>query len=389
MLSTLASTATQEFTQTISKDTMRRTGAKEQKTMFRSLLVPFVSVALLSLAGYHVVHNSHAEPPLAPPVVPARSPFGDCIAGSGLIEPLSENVAIGTHVAGVVQDVCVKVGQHVRKGDPLLRVDERQLKADVAVRDAMLESARSQLQKLEQQPRPEELPGSAAKVREAEERVRDEHDRFVRLSKLREQKIISDEDYTSRRQSLAIARAQLLRTQAEDELLRAGAWKPDLEVARAAVQQAAAQLLQSKTDLARLTVTAPRDVTILQVNVREGEYVAQPSSAELMILGDVGTLHVRVDIDESDIPRFERNASARGYMRGDTTRPIRLEFVRVEPYVIPKKSLTGANNERVDTRVLQALYRVCSDADRLFVGQQLDVFLDVAKKSGSDQEAVD
>ena len=347
--------------------------------MLRSLLVPLISVSLLSLAGYHVIRNSQAEPPLAPPVIPARAPFGDSIAGSGIIEPVSENVAIGTHVAGVVQEVCVKVGQRVRRKDPLLRIDERQLKADVAVREAMLASAQAQLQKLEQQPRPEELPGSAAKVREAEERVRDEHDRFVRLGKLREQKIISDEDYTSRRQSLAIAKAQLLRSQAEDELLRAGAWKPDLEVARAAVQQAEAQLQQSKTDLARLTVTAPRDGTILQVKVREGEYVAQPSSAELMILGDLETLHVRVDIDESDIPRFERGAPARCFMRGETEHPIELEFVRIEPYVIPKKSLTGANNERVDTRVLQALYKVCGDADKLFVGQQLDVFIDIAQ----------
>ncbi|MBS0264432.1 MAG: efflux RND transporter periplasmic adaptor subunit [Planctomycetes bacterium] len=352
--------------------------------MFRNLLVPVISLSLLTLAGYHVVRNSQAEPPLAPPVTPARSPFGDSIAGSGIVEPLSENVAIGTHVAGVVQDVCVKVGQQVRRGAPLLRIDERQLQADVAVRKAMLESARAQLQKLEQQPRPEELPGSAAKVREAEERVRDEQDRFARLGKLRDQKIISEEDFTTRRQSLAIAKAQLLRTQAEDELLRAGAWAPDLLVARAAVQQAEAQLRQAQTDLARLTVTAPRDGTILKINVREGEFVAQPSSTELMILGDIDTLHVRVDIDESDIPRFPHKTPARAFMRGDTTQPIDLEFVRVDPYVIPKKSLTGSSQERVDTRVLQVIYRVGSEPDRLVVGQQLDVFIDLTRQRESD-----
>ena len=53
-----------------------------------------------------------------------------------------------------------------------------------------------------------------------------------------------------------------------------------------------------------------------------------------------------------------------------------LQFVRVEPYVIPKKSLTGDNTERVDTRVLQVIYRVEDANPALFVGMQMDVFLD-------------
>jgi NAD(P)-dependent dehydrogenase (short-subunit alcohol dehydrogenase family) len=135
--------------------------------MSRTFVIPAISLALLSVALYHVVRHSQAEPPLAPPVAPARVPFSDSIAGSGVVEPWTENVALGTHVAGVVQDVCVVVGQQVKRGEPLLRIDERQLRADVSVREAMLASAQAQLEKLEQQPRPEELPGSAAKVREA------------------------------------------------------------------------------------------------------------------------------------------------------------------------------------------------------------------------------
>ena len=346
--------------------------------MSRSLLVPAISLALLSVAMYHVVRNSQAQPPLSPPAAPTRAPFGESIAGSGVVEPWTENVAIGTHVAGVVQDVCVEVGQPVKRGEPLLRIDERQLRADVGVREAMLAAAQMQLEKLEQQPRPEELPGSAAKVHEAEARVQDEQDRFARAVKLREQKFVSEEEFTTRRQSLAIAREQLARSRAEDELLRAGAWKPDLEVACAAVRQARSQLDQTRTELERLTVTAPRDGRILQVKVRVGEYVAQPSSSELMILGDVDPLHIRVDIDEADIPRFRQGLPAIGYVRGDTRHAVDLEYVRVEPYVVPKKSLTGSNTERVDTRVLQVLYAVRGGEPELYVGQQLDVFINVS-----------
>jgi hypothetical protein len=64
-------------------------------------------------------------------------------------------------------------------------------------------------------------------------------------------------------------------------------------------------------------------------------------------------------------------------LRGAPDKKYPLTFVRVEPYVIPKKSLTGDNTERVDTRVLQVLYSL-KRADRpIYVGQQLDVFIDV------------
>jgi HlyD family secretion protein len=56
-----------------------------------------------------------------------------------------------------------------------------------------------------------------------------------------------------------------------------------------------------------------------------------------------------------------------------------LRFVRVEPYVVPKKSLTGENTERVDTRVLQVIYAVENPDPPLYVGQQLDVFIQASR----------
>jgi HlyD family secretion protein len=55
---------------------------------------------------------------------------------------------------------------------------------------------------------------------------------------------------------------------------------------------------------------------------------------------------------------------------------IPLTFVRIEPYVVPKKSLTGENTERVDTRVLQIIYRFDRPAFPIYAGQQVDVFIE-------------
>jgi hypothetical protein len=56
--------------------------------------------------------------------------------------------------------------------------------------------------------------------------------------------------------------------------------------------------------------------------------------------------------------------------------------VRVEPYVVPKRSLTGESTERVDTRVLQVLYRFDPAAMKVYVGQQVDVFVEAPPIGG-------
>lgn len=52
-------------------------------------------------------------------------------------------------------------------------------------------------------------------------------------------------------------------------------------------------------------------------------------------------------------------------------------FVRIEPLVVPKRSLTNSTNERIDTRVLQVVYALPKDAKNFYVGQQIDAFIPV------------
>jgi HlyD family secretion protein len=340
----------------------------------RKALLPLLAVGCFGFAVLHVVRAQQVPADPEPAAQPARSPFRDTLAGSGIVESRSENISIGAPIPGVVVEVNVKVGQRVACGAPLFRVDDRPLRAEHAYRQAALESAQAQLAKLEALPRKEELPASAAKVREARANFEDQDDQYRRSRSLA-RVAVGEEDLIKRRQATQVAQQQLARAEADDQLLKAGAWQPDKAVARAAVVMARAQLTQTEIDLERLQVRASVAGEVLQVNVRPGEYVGTPPSQALVVLGDVGTLHVRVDYDEHDIARFVPGAPARAMVKGAAAVEYVLEFVRIEPYVIPKKSLTNAATERVDTRVLQVIYAVRPGSRRLYVGQQLDVFL--------------
>lgn len=94
-----------------------------------------------------------------------------------------------------------------------------------------------------------------------------------------------------------------------------------------------------------------------------------------MILGETERLQIRADIDEQNAPLVVANEPAVAFLKGDTKSPIPLRFTRIEPYVVPKKSLTGDSTERVDTRVLQVIFEFDRPATPVYVGQQMDVFI--------------
>lgn len=94
-----------------------------------------------------------------------------------------------------------------------------------------------------------------------------------------------------------------------------------------------------------------------------------------MTMGSVDPLHVRVDIDEADSWRVHPDSPAIARLRGNPAISVALSFVRFEPYVLAKRSLTGDTSERVDTRVLQVIYAFGPADFPAFVGQQVDVFV--------------
>ncbi len=349
-------------------------------------LLPAAAVALLVFAGIHAFLAQRPGPAVPPAVPPASSPFGQTVAGAGMIEPSTEAsttaaISVGSQVAGVVTEIPVRVGQEVKAGDLLFQLDRRAAEADLKARQAALAVSQAQLRQMELQPRPETVPPQEALLKAAEANLRQTKDQYER-DKQMPREAVSDLDRYAHEQAYLAAVAQRDQAKANLDLLKAGAWQADRDISYAQVEQARAQVDQARTALDLLQVRAPVDGTILQVNVRPGEYVATAAGQALMVMGKTHPLHVRVNIDEEDLPRLKLSAPARAKVRGDATQQeLPLRFVRLESFVVPKQSLTGANTERVDTRVVEGIYahdpgEGLVRAQKVLVGQIVDVFID-------------
>lgn len=345
--------------------------------LIRKYLIPILAVAGTGLAIYTVRSENKPIKPALPVAEPARSPFKAFVAGAGIIEASSQNIAIGTPAAGVIWTVPVKVGDKVKAGSVLFTVDDRAAKALLASRRAELKVAEGTLSKLRSMPRPEEVPAAEARVREAEASLTDLRAQLGLWESVQDKRAVAQDELNRKKYAVAAGEARLEQAKSDLALLKAGAWGPDIGVAEAQVASARAQVEAAATDLDRLAVRAPIDCTVMQVNVRVGEFAnAGANATPLMMVGDLDTLVVRTDVDENDAWRVRAGAKARGALRGNAEIGFDLEFVRVEPYVVPKKSLTGDSSERVDTRVLQVLYAFKRGDSPVYAGQQVDVFID-------------
>lgn len=273
-----------------------------------------------------------------PPVAPPQKDAPDDIAATGILEAKDENIEIGVPAPGLIETVKVAVNQVVKAGDPLLILDDRELRAALLKLNAAVAVA------------------EANKAVAQAEQVKMQ-DMLDRLKSIPDQRAISQDDLRNRTNDERVAKAQLQAAEAQ------------LAAARADVQHT--QLL-----IDRLTVKAPKSGTILQVNIRAGEYASPQNKQPALVLGDISTLHVRADVDEQNAMGVAPGLDATFSLKSDSSKKFKVQFVRIEPYVIPKVSLTGASTERVDTRVLQVIYKLDKPEDQnLYVGQQVDVFI--------------
>jgi HlyD family secretion protein len=323
--------------------------------MIRKYVLPLLAVLGVAAAIAMVIQGNRTPPVAQPVTQPANAPFSSYIFGPGIVEASTENIAVGTPVSGIVTAIYVKWGDRVKRGDPLFKVDTRDLDAQLLPTNAKVKEVEAQL-----------LPANA-KVNETQATLAKAENRLKVGEGLEPGVSVSAEEMSNRRFDVAIDKATLASAEAQVDQIKTQ------------IASAEAQVGQIKAQIELHTIRAPVPGRILQMKTRLGEY-AQTGvlSTPLMLLGDDTSLHVRVDIDENDAWKFQPCASAVASLRGNPELKATLQYVRTDPDVIPKVLLTGDATQRTDTRVLQLVYSFDPGSLPVYVGQLTDVFIEAA-----------
>lgn len=285
-------------------------------------------VAVVGLVFAFVCIFSRSVPLAKKPVItPPTSDYVRSVGGIGIVEPKSELINVGVELPGIVSNVAVKVGDVVKKGELLFALDQRDIDAKITILEKKL---------------------AVSKIQEE-----DAAKQFSIVNNIKNPDAVSQDELNRRQYAHKIA------------VLR--------------VEEIKAQLQQALITKERLNIISPIDAKILEIGIRIGEFANPAALQPLVRIGDTSQMYIRVEIDEQNASSISEHSVAQGLLRGNTEQRIPLSFVRFEPYVKPKQNLAVAG-QRVDTRVLQVIYSLPKNISCIYVGQQMDVFVDALHK---------
>ena len=294
------------------------------RTFFILILLSIVGIGIaFGVSFYADMEQSGDNTPLPS----MQLPYKNFIAATGVVEPESKNIYVGSLMSGIVKKVYVQNGESIKKGTLLFEIDDAQKRVQIPVLKAQIANSQARLKSSKHQ-----------------------------LELLKNMKKLSSSMVTNEKYTKVV---------------------DGYNEAKTSYQLSKAKLKALKSELAFYKVYAPIDGKVLQSNITVGS--SFDANTKALIIGS-DRLNVKVNINEFDSTKFDKTTKAVASVRGDSNKKIELKYRYTIPFIVPKKDLTGLSTEQTDTRVLQVVYEIQNRADfPLYVGEMLDVFIETSK----------
>jgi HlyD family secretion protein len=220
---------------------------------------------------------------------------------TGTIEATQVDVSV--KITGRILERLVKEGDRVRRGQPLVRLDDAELAADVRRQEAALRSAQATLRDLEKGARPQEIEDARAAVSSAEATRSMTEREFERNDKLFKANLIAAQDVDRARQAFEVAMAQERSARQKLALLLEGSRPDQVDAARWQVSQAESALAQAQSRLREALVVSPIDGVVLRKNLEAGE-TANPG-VPILTLVNPRDVWLRAYVPETEVGRLK------------------------------------------------------------------------------------
>jgi HlyD family secretion protein len=311
----------------------------------------------------------------AMPGVASKSPDTDSVvvACPGRIEGRGDTVEVGAATDGVVQSVRVREGQKVNAGEPLAEIGCSDLSSALRVAQAEAESVRQARARLLRGSRLEEREAAAQKTRAARAVVEHTAAELNRATQLSEAAAISKAALDQARRDYEVAEAELKEAARNEELVNAGPTPEDAAKADADLRAADNRIRLAQEKIAKCTVVAPVEGTIVRVNLRAGESFSTIAPHPLFTIADLSGRRVRAEVDERDIGKI--HVGQKAVLTSDAYPGKRFSgtLSRIASMMGRKTVDTGNPADKSDRDILEALVDLQPEADTLPMGLRVTV----------------
>jgi HlyD family secretion protein len=293
-------------------------------------LIAFVVVAIVVVAVAAQGHGPHFDPSRLGKVT--RGDIAQNVVATGKVQPITK-VELKSKASGIVEKLYVDINQHVRKGQVLAQLDQQEILAQVAAQRAQLEASEANVKSAAASIEHDQVDAAAPDLP------------MYYATLQRNQEMVKDGIVSQ--QALDNANRDYLA-----ELNKKNVAIAEVDVDRAKLRQAQAQVAQSKASLQQLeeelsytTLTSPIDGEVLSRDVEVGDAVSSilvlGSTATLvMTIGDTRQVYVDGKVDEADIASVYLGQPARIRIESFKNKTFNGSVTRIAPLGVEKDNVT-------------------------------------------------
>ncbi|HKD01744.1 MAG TPA: HlyD family efflux transporter periplasmic adaptor subunit [Terriglobales bacterium] len=342
------------------------------KKKYAVIIASIAFVLTLSLTMYSLRDRSPKGA-----AAPAQTQAHDSlVAGPGRVEPLSEDIKLGSELSGKLRSVNVEEGDPVRKGQILAVLENDDYLAEVKSAAAQVDAKEATLRKVVNGARRQERSQALSSVHEAEAVMNNAKAEAERYEKLWASGVTSREEMERYRREYDVAQAQYKEAVEHHSLVDDRAREEDIAFAQADLELAKASLANAQARYEKTLIKSPIDGVVLRKHHRSGESVSNSSTVPdpILTVGDTKVIRVRMDVDETDVNKV--HVGQKAYVTADAFGKQKFwgHVVRVGELLGPKNVRTDEPTERVDMKILETLVELDPGA-QLPMGLRVDAYI--------------
>lgn len=300
------------------------------------------------------------------------------IFASGIVEGATEDIELRPEASGRVAEVLIKLGDWVEADQPLLRLDDRSERAQVAASQAKLRLAEANLERLVNGARDSEIEEARAVVAAKNARLQQARLTWHRVQTLRAEEAIAQQEADDQEGLVLALTAEKEAAQARLRQLESPARDDELRAAHARVAAAEASCEFARIALDRMTLRAPTRSQVLDVRIENGELVSATHAEPIVVLADTSRLWVRAFVEEIDALEVRSGTSATVTADGLTDLILPATVRSVSPRMTRKSMTTDRPDELYESKVREIRLEIDNAVPLVgpIVGLRVDIHLE-------------
>jgi len=282
------------------------TGSRGGKWIWIFLLI----IILMAGAGAAYVFLGKPKPVVVRTVRPQMESSRESavLVASGYVVA-HHKIQVGSKIAGRVEWIGVEKGDRVKANQLVVRLEDREYRAQFEQARAAADAAQARLAELERGSRPEEVDRARAEVQRAEAQLRADEANFNRVQNLVREGVTAAQTLDDARGRYETSRASLESAKKTYELTHKGPRVEQIDNARSELVRARAATDYAQILLDATEIRVPTSGTILERNVERGEMVTtsfvgdRGAKSFVVTLADLNDIQVELDINQNDFNR--------------------------------------------------------------------------------------